>query len=108
MPLTIDSSGGVAFDYSIAHTNRANDATSKMQEIPQKEITQEVIEKRVTQRLDKEEFTAIFFNRQDSQLNRDIINTFASKQRDDENAEFAFDNIDTFKKLLEKSDAQSV
>ena len=107
MPLTVDSSGGAAFDYSAANVNRTNATKNKIEETPEKKIAEPHEEQRATQELPQEEIQALFSNRQDSQLNRDILNTFASNRSDEEHSEFSIDNLDTLHKILEKNESES-
>jgi len=101
MPISIDSSGGVALDYSIKNVNKI-DNTKKV-EIPSEEKQQSNnTQTQARQELPKEEVEALFFNRQDSQLTRDILNTYASKQ--DSTNEISFSNIDAYEKLLENDE----
>jgi len=103
MPISIDSSGGAALDYSVKNVNKV-DATTNTQ-IPQEEKQQSNnTQPQVRQELPKEEVEAIFFNRQDSQLTRDILNTYASNQ--ESTNEISFTNIDAYEKILKNSEPE--
>jgi len=100
MPISVDSSGGVAFDYSIRNVNKI-DSTNNTEIRPEEkqESNKTQTQTQVRQELPKDEVEALFFNRQDSQLTRDILNTYASKQ--DSSNEISFTNLDAYEKLLE-------
>jgi len=98
MPISVDSSGGVAFDYSIRNVNKI-DSTNNTEIRPEEKQESNKTQTQVRQELPKDEVEALFFNRQDSQLTRDILNTYASKQ--DSSNEISFTNLDAYEKLLQ-------
>ena len=100
MPISVDSSGGVALDYSNRNVNKI-DSTKNTEIRPEEkqESNRTQTQTLVRQELPKEEVEALFFNRQDSQLTRDILNTYASKQ--DSSNEISFTNLDAYEKLLQ-------
>jgi len=100
MPISVDSSGGVALDYSIRNVNKI-DNTNNTEIRPEEKQEANKTQTQVRQELPKEEVEALFFNRQDSQLTRDILNTYASSQ--DSSNEISFTNLDAYEKLLQNT-----
>ena len=103
MPLTVDSSGGPSYDYSIAHVNRVNDKKN-VEEIPKKEVNEAVVNKEFRE-ASREEVEALFSHRQDTQLTKDILNTFAKKS-DTPSSEFTFDDINSIHNLVEQDEPE--
>jgi len=100
MPISVDSSGGVAFDYSIRNVNKI-DSTNNIETRSEEKQESNKTQTQVRQELPKDEVEALFFNRQDSQLTRDILNTYASNQ--DSSNEISFTNLDAYEKLLQNT-----
>ena len=100
MPISVDSSGGVAFDYSIRNVNKI-DATKNREIAPEEkpESNKTQTQTQVRQELPKEEVEALFFNRQDSKLTRDILNTYASNEGS--KSQISLTNLDAYEKLLQ-------
>jgi len=106
MPLSIDSARSSVFDYSTANVNKTNTSRDVTEEVKKEVLVKSDNEQRPIHELPKEEVEAIFLNRQDSELNKVILNTFASQQNKEEKSqEFSFDNIDTFSKKIEESES---
>jgi len=102
MPISVDSSGGVAFDYSIRNVNKIDSTNNtEIRQEEKQESSKTQTQTQVRQELPKDEVEALFFNRQDSQLTRDILNTYASSQ--DSSNEISFTNLDAYEKLLQNS-----
>jgi len=106
MPLSVDSTSGLAFDYSTANINRTSESHEIEEEIPAQESIEPEVQREFAE-APQEEVDAVFSNTQDAQLNRDILNTFAQDSSNNRGAEFSFSNIDTFQKLLEQSEPQA-
>ena len=100
MPLTVSSSGNVNFDYSIANANRV-DATRVIETSQEQRNAQETPAQIPFREAPRAEVEALFSNAQEAQLNRDILNTFASSQNTTQRREFSFDDIDTFQRIYQ-------
>ena len=110
MPLAVDSVGRLTFNYSITNINRVN-ASNRTAEVTQQEAVVESNNNNNNERINflelpKEEVKSLFFNQQESQLTRDILNTFATNINDTQRSPFTFNNIDTFQRLIDERESQ--